>query len=148
MTDKQIYELDINDLACFGVWYFPMDESAEDELTIRPLLDKETCTDAQVIVRADFVGRDGSRYLGYLYWDGGVGVDCLKPVILLEDGSFVTFWNGVVEPSWADYPARAQDLSSRLPFSYVSECLLELPEISGTLEGLYYLKEGNIFWVS
>lgn len=26
MTDKQIYELAIDDLAYSGVWYFPMDE--------------------------------------------------------------------------------------------------------------------------
>lgn len=55
MTDKQIYELSIYDLACFGVWYFPMDESAEDELTVHPLLEKETCADAQIIVRASYV---------------------------------------------------------------------------------------------
>jgi len=148
MNDKQIYDLDVNDLVCYGVWYFPMDESAEDELTVRPLLDKETCTDARVIVRASFVGGDGSSYLGYLYWDGGGEVEYLKPVILLEDGSFVTFWNGMVEPSWADYSARAQQLRNGLPFSYVSECLLELLEISGRLEGLYYLDEDHISWVS
>ncbi|MCQ6260214.1 MULTISPECIES: hypothetical protein [unclassified Pseudomonas] len=148
MTDKQIYELTIDDLASFGVWYFPMDESAEDELTVRPLLDKETCTDAQIIVRASFVGKNGSSYLGYLYWDGGGEVEYLKPVILLEDGSFVTFWNGMIEPSWADYSARAQELRSGLPFSYISESLLELPKISGRLEGLYYLDGDHISWVS
>ncbi|WP_434560923.1 hypothetical protein [Pseudomonas sp. Z4-20] len=148
MTDKQIYELTIDDLADFGVWYFPMDESAEDELTVRPLLDKETCTDAQIIVRASFVGKNGSSYLGYLYWDGGGEVEYLKPVILLEDGSFVTFWNGMIEPSWADYSARAQELRSGLPFSYISESLLELPKISGRLEGLYYLDGDHISWVS
>lgn len=148
MTDKQIYELTIDDLASFGVWYFPMDESAEDELTVRPLLDKETCTDAQIIVRASFVGKNGSSYLGYLYWDDGGEVEYLKPVILLEDGSFVTFWNGMIEPSWADYSARAQELRSGLPFSYISESLLELPKISGRLEGLYYLDGDHISWVS
>ncbi|WP_434578571.1 hypothetical protein J3P95_04190 [Pseudomonas sp. Z5-35] len=148
MTDKQIYELTIDDLADFGVWYFPMDESAEDQLTVRPLLDKETCTDAQIIVRASFVGKNGSSYLGYLYWDGGGEVEYLKPVILLEDGSFVTFWNGMIEPSWADYSARAQELRSGLPFSYISESLLELPKISGRLEGLYYLDGDHISWVS
>lgn len=148
MTDKQIYELNIDDLTRFGAWYFPMDESAEDELTVRPLLDKETCTDVQVIVRASFIGSDGSSYSGYLYWDDCGKIEYLKPVILLEDGSFVTFWNGMVEPSWADYSARAQELRSGLPFSYVSECLHELPKISGTLEGLYYLDEDNISWVS
>lgn len=148
MTDKRIYELTIGDLASFGVWYFPMDESAEDELTARPLLDKETCTDAQIIVRASFVGKNGSSYLGYLYWDDGGEVEYLKPVILLEDGSFVTFWNGMIEPSWADYSARAQELRSGLPFSYISESLLELPKISGRLEGLYYLDGDHISWVS
>ncbi|TFY84982.1 hypothetical protein DYL61_30250 [Pseudomonas nabeulensis] len=147
MTDKQIYELAIDDLACIGAWYFPMDESVEDELTVRPLLDKETCTDAQIIVRASFVGCDGSSYLGYLYWDGDGEVECLKPVILLEDGSFVTFWNGRVEPSWADYSARAQELRARLPFSYVSESIFELPKVSGRLEGLYYLDGDHISWV-
>jgi hypothetical protein len=148
MTDKKIYELAIDDLACLGVWYFPMDESAEDELTVRPLLDKETCTDAQIIVRASFVGGDGSSYLGYLYWDGGGEVEYLKPVILLEDGSSVTFWNGMVEPSWADYSARAQELRDELPFSYISESLFELPKISGRFEGLYYLDGDHISWVS
>ena len=148
MTDKQIYELAIDDLAGFGVWYFPMDESVEDELTVRPLLDKETCTDAQIIVRASFVGWDGSSYLGYLCWDGGGEVECLKPVILLEDGSSVTFWNGMVEPSWADYSAKAQELRARLPFSYVSESIFELPKVSGRLEGLYYLDGDHISWVS
>lgn len=148
MNDKQIYELAIEDLLSFGVWCFPMDESAEDELTVRPLLDKETCTDAQIIVRASFVGEDGSSYLGYLYWDGEVGVEYLKPVILLKDGSSVTFWNGEIEPSWVDYSASAQALRGSLPFSYVSESLLELPSISGRLEGLYYLDGARISWVS
>jgi hypothetical protein len=97
MADKQVYELAIDDLAYFGVWYFPMDESVEDELTVRPLLEKEACADAQIIVRTSFVGADGSSYLGYLYWDGSGKVEYLKPVILLEDGSSVTFWNGMVK---------------------------------------------------
>lgn len=85
--------------------------------------------------------------MGYLYWDGGGEVEYIKPVILLEDGSFVTFWNGMVEPSWADYSARAQELRNGLPFSYASDSLLELPEISGRLEGLYYLDGDRISWV-
>lgn len=147
MTDKQVYELTIDDLTCFGVWYFPMDESAEDELTVRPLLNKETRTDAQVIVRSSFVGRDGSTYLGYLYWDGDGDVEYLKPVILLEDGSFVAFWNGMVEPSWANCSAKAQELRSSLPFSFVSDSTLDLPTVSGRLEGLYYLDGDHISWI-
>lgn len=148
MADKQVYELTADDLACFGVWFFPMDDSVEDELTVRPLLEKETCADAQVIVRASFLGVDGSKYSGYLYWDGSGVVECLKPVILLEDGSSVSFWNGLVRPSWGDYSARAQELRMVLPISYTSESLLELPPISGVLEGLYYLDDDQVSWIS
>lgn len=147
MTDKQVYELAIDDLARCGVWYFPMDESVEDELTVRPLLEKEVCADSQLIVRASFLGADNSRYLGYLYWDDSGRVEYLKPVILLEDGSSVTFWNGMVKPSWDDYSTRAQELRAVLPISYISEPLLELPEISGWLEGVYYLDEEKVSWV-
>jgi len=148
MDDKQVYELAIDDLACFGVWYFPMDESVEDELTVRPLLEKEACSDVQIIVRTNFVGVDGSSYLGYLYWDGNGGVEYLKPVIFLEDGSSITFWNGMVKPSWEDYSARAQELRAVFPISYTSDHLLELPKISGRLEGLYYLDGDQISWIS
>lgn len=148
MTDKQIYELTVDDLAFFGVWYFPMDESVEDELTVRPLLEEETCAGAQIVVRTSFIGVDGSSYLGYLYWDNSGIVEYLKPVILLEDGTYVTFWNGMVKPSWADYSAKAQVLRGAVPFSYISEPLLGLPKISGKLEGLYYLDGDKIFSVT
>lgn len=148
MADKQIYELAIGDLTCFGVWYFPMDESVEDELTVRPLLHKEASTDAQIIVRAIFVGREGSSYLGYLYWDSAGEVKYLKPVILLEDGSSITFWNGMVEPSWTDYSAKAQELKSKFPLSYTSDSIFDLPKISGRLEGLYFLDADKISWIS
>jgi hypothetical protein len=76
------------------------------------------------------------------------GVEYLKPVILLEDGSSVTFWNGMVEPSWADYSVRTQEVRDGVPFSYASDSLIELFEVSGTLEGLYYLDGDRISWVS
>lgn len=147
MADKQVYELSVDDLASYGVWYFPMDESVEDELTVRPLAEKVVCADAQIIVRTKFVGVDGSSYLGYLYWDGSGAVEYLKPVVFLEDGSSVPFWNGMVKPSWDDYSERAQGVRAIFPISYVSEPLLDLSEISGRLEGLYYLDEDQISWV-
>lgn len=147
MADKQVYELSIDDLASFGVWCFPMDETVEDELTVRPLLEKEVCTDAQIIVRTGFWGADGSSYLGYLYWDDSGNVEYLKPVILLQDGSSVSFWNGMVKPSWEGYSARAQELRKAFPLSYSSEPLFDLPQISGRLDGLYYLKEDQVSWV-
>lgn len=148
MVDKQVYELSLGDLESCGVWYFPMDESVKDEQTVRPLLEKETCTDFQIIVRTRFVASDGFSYLGYLYWDGGREVGFLQPVIILEDGSLFTFWNGMSKPSWADFSTKAQALRRGFPFSYTSESLLELPEISGRLEGLYYLDGDQVSLVS
>lgn len=148
MPDKQIYELTTDDLACFGAWFFPMDDSAEDELTVRPLLEKEVCSDAQIIIRTGFLGADGSEYSGYLYWDDSGAVEYLKPVLLFEDGSSVTFWNGLVKPCWGDYSLKVQNLRMVLPISYVSEPLLELSSIPGRLEGLYYLDEDEVSWVS
>ena len=148
MSDKQIYELTTDDLTCFGAWFFPMDDSVEDELTVRPLLEKETCSDAQIIIRTGFLGADGSKYSGYLYWDDSGAVEYLKPVILFEDGSSISFWNGLFKPSWGDYSLKAQEIRMVLPISYVSEPLLELSSISGRLEGLYYLDEDQVSWVS
>lgn len=35
MSDKQVYELTIDDLDSCGVWFFPMGDTVEDELTVR-----------------------------------------------------------------------------------------------------------------
>lgn len=147
MLDKQIYDLNIDDILQCGVWYFPMDDSVEDELTVRPLHGEEYCTDAQVIVRAHFSGRDGSRYLGYVYWDGCTDVEYLKPVVLLGDGTAISFWSGLVKPSWDDCSELAQKVRGGLPFTYVSEEIFGLSPVSGELEGLGYLDGENVSWV-
>lgn len=147
MSDKQVYELTIDDLALNGVWFFPMDDSVEDELTVRPLKERESCADAQIIVRARFDGNNGAKYLGYLYWDDNEGVEYLKPVVLLDDGSAVSFWSGMVKPSWEDYSEKAKELRSALPITYVSEPLFGLSEISGVLEGLGYLDNDTVSWI-
>lgn len=55
MSDKQVCELTIDDLGSYSVWFFPMGDTVENELTIRPLAEQETCSDFQIIVRADFL---------------------------------------------------------------------------------------------
>lgn len=139
MFDKQIFELTVDDLARCGVWFFPMDESVEDELTVRPLFEQELDSDFQIIVRTMFKGVDGSEYLGFVYWDGSGMVEYTKPTIILNDGFSISFWNGLIKPSWLDCPVEVQALKEVLPISYVSEPLLGLAKISGVLEGLYYL---------
>ena len=59
VSDKQVYELTIDDLDSCSVWFFPMDETVEDESTVRPLAEQEACSDFQIIVRTDFHGESG-----------------------------------------------------------------------------------------
>lgn len=139
MLDKQIYDLTVNDIYCWGVWYFPMDESVKDEATVRPLDDADGCADFQLIVRTKFEGVNGEQYIGYLYWSGFPEVKFLKPVVLLDDGSAVSFWSGIRKPSWNGYSGKAKSVSEALPLKFTSEPLLGLAEISGVLDGLYYL---------
>mgnify|MGYP001026836805 CR=1 FL=1 len=145
--DKQVYDLTNDDLVQCGVWFFPMDDSVEDELTVRPLQEAESCTDYQLVVRAQFKGRNGARYLGYLYWDMDGDIKYLKPVVLFEDGSAISFWSGIVKPSWEECSDKAQTLRNDLPLTYISEPLLGLPEISGVIEGLGYLEGDTVSWV-
>ncbi|AQL36733.1 hypothetical protein [Pseudomonas syringae] len=148
MFDKQVYELKIEDLTQYEAWFFPMDDTAEDELTVRPLTRSEQSTDYQIIVRTTFSGKDGSQYLGYLYWDSSEQLEYLKPVILLEDGTAISFWDGMTEPSWENYSEHAKKVRKSLPLSYKSEALSGMPEISGIIEGLGYLDNDKVSWVS
>lgn len=139
MRDKQVYDLTAEDLDAYGVWFFPMDESVEDEQTVRPLLEPETDSDFQVIVRTRFSGADGSHYLGYVHWCGYDDVSHLQPVLFVADATCVSFWNGMLAGSWEALSNDAQRLRTVLPLSYQSEPLLGLSSITGRLEGLYYL---------
>ncbi len=143
MSDKQIYELTVNDLARSGVWFFPMDDSVEDELTVRPLAGKENSSDFQIIVSTDFFGASGTVYAGYLYWNSNAAVEYVQPVVLSEKGEAVSFWNGMIKPSW-ECSKFSKVVRADLPISYVSKALFGLPLIRGRLEGIYYLVEGQV----
>ncbi|MBT0626195.1 hypothetical protein KIH32_20005 [Pseudomonas fluorescens] len=57
-----MYELTLDDFRHFGAWFFPMDESVEDELTVRPLADKEVCSDYPIIVSTIFFNDFFEKY--------------------------------------------------------------------------------------
>ena len=135
MQDKQIWDLTADDLREFGVWYFPMDESAEDECTIRPCLEE---SDLAVIVRAVFFCADETRYLGYVHWSQVDNIGYRQPTVFLNDGTVISFWNGIVKPTWSETSAEAKRMSFSITFE--SEPLLGFSSISGQLEGMYYLE--------
>lgn len=99
MADKQVYELTLQDLLEHGVWYFPMDETVEDELTVRPAGPGQGFEqDYQVIVRTTFESREGSRYLGYLYWHASAHVCDSQPVVFVGNSDCIAFWSGIATP--------------------------------------------------
>ncbi|MDD0974206.1 hypothetical protein [Pseudomonas fontis] len=136
--DKQVYDLTGEDLTDAGVWYFPTDDSVDDELSVRPLLAAEEGSDVQIIVRTRFEAADGAVFLGYIYWVGEQTVNYRQPNMFVGD-ECVSFWNGLREPHWEHYSQQVQALRGVFPIRYVSEALMGLPSLSGTLEGLYYV---------
>ena len=143
MSDKQVCELTIDDLGSYSAWFFPMDDTVEDELTVRPLAEQETCSDFQIIVLTDFLGESGAVYRGYLYWDFNAAIEYVKPVILSDKGDAVSFWSGIVTPTW-ESSEFACSIRTELPISYASESVFGLPSICGKLEGLYYLSDDQV----
>ena len=90
MTDKQVCELTIDDLGSYSVWFFPMDDTVEDELTIRPSPNRKRAQTFRLSFELIF-GENGSVYCGYLYWDSNLAVEYLRPVVLSGTGEAVSF---------------------------------------------------------
>ncbi|CAM2943411.1 hypothetical protein [Vibrio neptunius] len=144
MIEKEIYELTRDDLKQYPIWYFPMDDTVDDELTIRPFDGDCQTNDCQVIARTVFFANDGSEYMGYIYWNNPNNVEDVKPVVFVNNEDCVTFWNGIVEANWSDYGEEQKELRSKLPLKYSSETVQGLESLSGKLEGLYYFEDENI----
>lgn len=51
-----------------------------------------------MIVRAEFFGADGTRYLGYVHWSLIEHINHRQPTLFLNDGTVVSFWAGIVKP--------------------------------------------------
>jgi len=127
VRDKQIWELTENDLHDVGVWCFPMDESVEDECTVRPCVEE---VGLAIIVRAEFCDADGTRYLGYVHWSLVEHIGHRQPTLFLNDGTAVSFWGGIVKPSWDEASDEAKRIS--FPITFKSESLLGLTPMVGS----------------
>ncbi len=140
--DKQLYDLEPKDLDENLVWVFPMDDSVEDEETVRPVKDKEQLEDLQVIVKTIFEDQMGKKYYGYIYWGEPQNVEYLKPVMFFDESgeSGIAFWNGMIEPESSDFDHADGILSSdSFPIRFESEDAFGLYPIKGELKGIYYI---------
>lgn len=142
--EKQIYDLNLSDLIEYPVWYFPMDETCEDELSIRPF-DKEDAIedDHRMIVKTKFKSIQGKIFLGYIYWNQPEKIEDLQPVMFFNESLCITFWNGMMEPSWEDYKPFQKEIIHSFPYYFESEEHFGLNSIKGTLEGLYFIDDKN-----
>ncbi len=145
MFDKQVYDLTARDIEEHGVWYFPMDETVQNELTVRPVFSRELIDIGfQILVRAWFQTCCGVRYIGYIYWGNSSVIGHLQPVMFVSVDQCINFWNGMSEPIWENYSPELQVIRSDFPISFSSESVFDLPVVTGVLQGLYSLKDGQV----
>ena len=139
---KPVFDLTLADIEEFPVWFFPMDESVEDETFVTPLesLDNRNFH-ALVIVRTEFTDSNGSRYLGYIYWDGIGVVNQCQPSLFIGPDEYLTFWSGSKKPSWATEGILQQTMRGKFPISFKSQNHFGFSSIEGDLRGLYFFDE-------
>ena len=141
--DKEVFELTRDDIEEHPVWYFPMDDSVEDELTVRPFKGDCEPNEYQVIVKTTFQGSNGKEFTGYVYWSIPNTIEDIKPVVFTSNDECITFWNGLMEAKWNDYSSEQQTIRLSLPLKYSSSSCQGLSSISGVIEGLYYIDDNN-----
>src|SRR5262245_57919888 len=135
---KQIYELTPSDLASHPVWFFPMDDTVEDEASVCPVADgSDIPSGLQAIIRADFVDALGRSYPGYVYAVDEDTVDYVRPVLWAGEHC-ITFWEGMLPPA-PEYITLVSALFRRdaWPIRYVVDPSGGLGERHGRLEGIY-----------
>ncbi|MEZ9548041.1 MULTISPECIES: hypothetical protein [Vibrio] len=144
----EIYDLTRSDLEQHPVWYFPMDDTVGDELTIKPLKGDDKKNDYQLIVRTSFTANDGTHFVGYIYWCRPENIESIQPVVFVNDEDCITFWNGVTQTGWDDYGKEQKKMRNKLPLKYSSDAFNGLESLSGVLEGLYYLNDEGLIVIS
>lgn len=103
-SQKQVYELTLEDLRRHPVWEFKREEGGarpQDESTVQPHKNSGPLDPAErmFVVRAHFTLADGTILQGYLTPPvrGREGLDSLQPIIVTEHGQ-VRFWCGTAVP--------------------------------------------------
>lgn len=133
---KQVYDLCQKDLENAPKWYFPMDDSVEDELSVRPVeADRSDQEDLRTISRATFVDSNGVEFIGYFYEVAENEVEYTQPVAWI--GSVcVNFWNGMNIPS-KEYTKSLRSLQIKWPVRFQKDGQWL------SLDGIYYLDDAN-----
>ena len=140
---KQVDELTLDDLKKHSVWQFCLDyEGVDDvdEATVRPSPERETVNpkEALYVVKANFVLKDGTEYLGYLTpleksEKNGIGI--IQPTIITKNGQ-VSFWKVDKEERNRNQQILGKD-DDVFPIQYKSHIKTTGQKISGEITKYY-----------
>lgn len=148
---KQVYELVPADLERFPIWELATDEEGEegqDEATVRPRPDLEIADPSEgiLVVRAELVAADGTRFDGYLSPHSEPHVGYLQPTIVTDEGQ-VGFWSGMRVPARDELDGRYRVLGKSagelFPLGYAALVPCEGAETEGTLDGFLHYAPGG-----
>jgi zinc-ribbon domain len=148
---KQVTELVPADLDRFPIWEFALDEEGEagqDEETVRPRpdLDRADPTHAILIVRAEFVAADGTRFDGFVSPHDEPRVDYTQPTVVTDAGQ-VRFWFGLIPPRpdvlEVAYRTLGKSASELFPLRYRALVEHRGAQLAGELSGFLHYKSGQ-----
>lgn len=140
---KELFDLKEEDLNNYPIWYFPMNEDEEyGDTIIKPVDNKEFLDlDYQIIVKTTFEDKKRNKFIGFISWGVPEGIEYIQPTIINGE-NYISFWNGIRKPEINEEKLFKRIFNyESLPIKFVSENVMGLKSISGTLEGLYYYDE-------
>ena len=137
---KSVYDINLADLAKHPVWYFPMGDFREDQVS--PVLKPRELDARMVLVRTRFEDQESEPYYGYLYWGYPEKISYLKPDIFVGDFK-MSFYKALKPTTDAVGYAKSLFPKASWPIVFASEEHFGLKPITGSLEGLYYLGEDS-----
>jgi hypothetical protein len=148
---KQVHELTPGDLAAFPIWEHALDEEGEadqDEATVkpRPGLGSADPGEGMLVVRAELVAADGTRYDGYVYPSFEDSLPSVQPHVVTDAGR-VGFWLGAFPPREGrierSYALLGKTAEQLFPLTYRAVVEHEGARLEGTITGFAHGKLGS-----
>jgi hypothetical protein len=148
---KQVYDLVPADLEQFPIWELATDEEGEegqDEATVRPRPDLDVADPSEgiLVVRAELVAVDGTRFDGFLSPHAEPHVGHVQPTIVTEEGQ-VGFWSGIRVPARGELEGRyrllGKSAAELFPLCYRALVPCGDARTEGTLDGFLRYAPGG-----
>lgn len=158
---KQVYDLTLDDVKCYPVWQYALDEEGEDgqdEATVRPVpVEEMDLQHSSYIVRARFLLADGTTAIGTvtvsdLPDDGIIKIEGdndgnakRQPVIITSSGQ-IGFWFGSIKPKDKEIAEAYLALGCKSPgavFPLTYRVDVQMPNCpaGGRIGGFQYLED-------